>query len=106
MEINFKDFIKAIKDIEQNGLKNIIDKYKEKYFEIELLNLEILDNCIYENGSFYSFLNIIGAKIINHTEKFVKIVANDGSIYIAEHKKCSNRNEVLIDFGTVKEGAI
>ena len=47
MEINFKDFIKAIKDAEQNGLKNIIDKYKEKYFEIELLNLEILDNCIY-----------------------------------------------------------
>lgn len=103
MEINFKDFIKAIKDAEQNGLKNIIDKYKEKYFEIELLNLEILDNCIYENESFYSFLNILGAKIINHTEKFVKIVANDGSIYIAEHKKCSNRNEVLIDFGTVKK---
>ena len=103
MEINFKDFIKAIKDTEQNGLKNIIDKYKEKYFEIELLNLEILGNCIYENESFCSFLDILGAKIINYTEKFVKIVTNDGSIYIVEYEKCSNGNKVLIDFGTVKE---
>lgn len=103
MEINFKNFIKDIKEVE--NIECIIDKYKEKYFEIELLNLEILDNCIciYENGNFCSFLDILGAKIINYTEKFVRIVTNDGSIYIAEYKKCSNGNKVLVDFGTAKE---